>query len=243
MKKLLILAGVFLFGYTARVLPFETYNIKANAGGEVVKTCKNLEAKNIKNRLIVKLDDNQERIELNNTISQINILTEEIKNQKEIVKLKKDTYNRYKKLSTKSKDEKNMKYYDFIGAENQLLALKSNLSNLISQKNKLLDIINRKNIKFSGYLSEITVSKDGYAAPGMIIAKGFDISKEKLYIYVPVDNTENINNKKVYINNKISKFKIYKIWKTPDSKYITSYKVELTGRGLKFGNVVNVSFH
>jgi len=77
----------------------------------------------------------------------------------------------------------------------------------------------------------------------MTVARGYDISKQKLYIYVPIDKIDSIKNKKVYINKKRSNFKIYKIWKIPDDKYITSYKVELIGKGLKFGDIVNVSFH
>jgi len=242
MKKLIIFIAVVLFGYSARVEPFDAYNIKASVGGRVVETYKNLENKNIKNALIIKLDDKQELIELENIKKQIEILKKKIENQKEIVKRKKSIYEKYKNLKTKSLETKNMKFYDYINAENQLLSLKSSLSSLIANKEKLQDIINKKNIKYTGYLSEITVSKNDYAAPGMTVAKGYDISRQKLYIYVPINKIDTIKNKKVYINNKLSNFKIYKTWIVPDSKYITSYKVELVGSGLKFGDIVDVEF-
>jgi len=242
MKKLIIFVAVLLFGYSARVEPFDTYNIKASVGGKVIKTYKNLEDENLKNSLIVKLDDKQELIELKNIKNQIKILKQKIENQKEIVKRKKSIYERYKNLKTKSLETKNMKFYDYINAKNQLLTLQSSLSNLIANKEKLQDIINKKNIKYTGYLSEITVSKDDYVAPGMIVAKGYDISRQKLYIYVPINKIDTVKNKKVYINNKLSNFKIYKIWIVPDSRYITSYKVELVGNGLKFGDIVDVEF-
>jgi len=240
MKKSIIFLAVLLFGYYARVEPFDTYNIKASVGGEVVATYKNLENRNLNNDLIVKLDDKQDKIQLNNTINQIEILKNEIKNQAEVVKRKKSIYERYKNLKTKSVEAKNLKFYDYINAKNQLLNLKSQLSNLIATRDKLKDIIDKKNIRYTGYLSEISVSKDDYVAPGMLVAKGYDISKQKLYIYVPIDKISSIKNKKVYINKKPGNFKIYKIWKVPDSKYITSYKVELIGSGLRFGDIVDV---
>ena len=242
MKKLILFLSVFLFGYEAKIQPFETFVIKAAVGGEVIKTYKNLEAKNLKNALIVKLDDKVERANLKNIKNQIDILKKEIKNQQEIVQRKKSIYLRYRKLSSKSVEQKDMKFYDYIASFNQLLNLKSNLSNLNDQAVKIKDLIDKKNIKFSGYLYEITVSKDNYVAPGIQVGLGFDISKEKIDIFVPIDKINYIKNKTVYINGKKSDFKIYKIWNMTDTKYITSYKVELVGKGLKLGNIVKVEF-
>ena len=242
MKKLILFLAVVLFGYEAKVEPFDTYVIKASVGGEVIKTNKNLEAKNLKNALIVKLDDKVEIADLKNIQNQIDILKREIKNQQEIVKRKKAIYLRYKKLSSKSVEQKNVKFYDYMASFNQLLNLKSNLSNLNDQKVKIKDLLNKKNIKFSGYLYEITVSKGDYVAPGVKIALGYNISKEKIDIFIPIDKINSIKNKVIYINGKKSGFKIYKIWNMTDTKYITSYKVELVGKGLKLGNIVKVEF-
>jgi len=242
MKKLILFLSVFLFGYEAKVQPFETFVIKAAVSGEVIKTYKNLEAKNLKNVLIVKLDDKVERANLKNIKNQIDFLKEEIKNQEEIVKRKKSIYLRYQKLSSKSVEQKDMKFYDYIASFNQLLNLKSNLSNLNDQAVKIKDLIDKKNIKFSGYLYEITVSKNDYVAPGIQVGLGYDISKEKINIFVPIDKINYIKNKTVYVNGKKSNFKIYKIWNITDTKYITSYKVELVGKGLKLGNIVKIEF-
>ena len=242
MKRLILFLAVFLFGYEAKVQPFETFVIKAAVGGEVIKTYKNLEAKSLKNALIVKLDDKVEKANLKNIKNQIDFLKEEIKNQEEIVKRKKSIYLRYQKLSSKSVEQKDMKFYDYIASFNQLLNLKKSLSNLNDQTVKIKDLIDKKNIKFSGYLYKITVSKDDYVAPGMQVGLGYDISKEKIDIFVPVGEKNYIKNKIVYINGKKSDFKIYKIWNMTDTKYITSYKVELVGKGLKLGNIVKVEF-
>ncbi len=59
---------------------------------------------------------------------------------------------------------------------------------------------------------------------------------------MPINKIDLIKNKVVYINGKKSNFKISKIYKVTDPKYITSYKVELIGNGLKFGDVVRINF-
>jgi len=238
MKKILwMLIGVFLFGYSAKVEPFDKFNIKASVGGKVIEANKDLEAKDV-NEVIIKLDDTTEKIDIKNIQNQINILKEEIKNQEEIVKRKFETYKRYQKLKTKSLEEKNLKFYDYMAAKNQLLNLKSQLSNLIANKNKLKDIINKKNIKANGYIEKIFVNKGDYVAPGALVAVVDNIKKQKITIYVPI--SEDIKNKSVYINGKKSNFKIYKVWRVPDSEYITSYKVEIVGKGLKLSEIVKI---
>ena len=236
-----IIVAVFLYGYSAKVEPFEIYKIKSAVNGSVVFYEKKAEA-NLFKGLLVKIDDNNEKIELENLKTQANLLKEEIKNQEEIVKRKYDTYKRYQKLKTKSVEEKNMKFYDYINAKNQLISLKTQLSNLNANIKKLIDTINKKNIKVSGYVNKIYVKTGDYVAPGSLIAEIDDITKQKLTLYVPINEIDKIANSVIYINNRPSGFEIYKIWRVPDDKYVTSYKVELIGSGLKIGEIVNVEF-
>ena len=243
MRYLLLFVLVFyLFAYDGKVEPIATFNIKALANGPVVFANKNLEAKNLNNELILKIDDKVELAELKDINNQIDILKKEIENKKEVVKKKKELYERYKVLRSKSLQEKDMKFFDYINAKNQLLNLQKELSSLKNQKIKIKDLIDKKNIKFSGYLYSILVEKGDYVGIGTPVALGYDISKEKIDIYVPIDKIDEVKNKIVYINSKKSNFKISKIYKVTDTKYITSYKVELTGNGLKIGEVVRVDF-
>lgn len=242
MKKFFILlSAIVLFAFNARVEPFDVFLIKSSVAGSVTAIKKEVEAKEYKG-IIVKIDDKQEQIELKNLKTQAKFLKEEIKNQELIVKRKYDTYKRYEELKTKSLDEKNIKFYDYISAKNQLINLKTQLNNTLSSIEKLKDTINKKNIIVNGYINKILVNKGDYIAPGTPIVEVDDIKKQKLVIYVPIDEIENIKNKKIYINNKPSNFRVYKVWVVPDSKYITSYKVELIGSGLKLGEIVKVSF-
>jgi len=243
MKKLIFLmVTVFLFAYEAKVEPFEVYKIKSSVAGEVVQSNKNLEATKVKNALIVKIDDKQNIIDLKNMQAQVKILNEEIINERAIVKRKKRVYEKYKTLKTKSQTEKDLKFYDYMGALNQLLNLQSQFNNTLANIEKLKDTINKKNIKASGYVYKIYVNRGDYVAPGILIADVYDISKQKLTIYVPINEINSIKNKKVYINGKLGDFKISKIWNVPDTQYVTSYKVELIGKGLKFGDIVKVEF-
>ena len=235
---LILFVGV-LFAYEAQVQPFEKYNITSSVAGKVIESKKEKEA-NIYNGVIVKIDQVQDLIDLKNINSQIELTKKEIDNQKKVVKRKFDIYKKYESLKTKSEEAKNLKFYDYIAAKNQLISLNSKLNDLISKRDKLKDTIDKKNIKVSGYIEAVLVKKGEYVAPGKIIAVVDDISKQKLTIYVPINEIENIKNKKIYINGKIGSFKIYKIWKVPDSKYITSYKVELVGKGLKIGEIVKI---
>ena len=242
MKYLLLFFSVVLFAYEAKVEPVHTYHIKAAVNGIVIKSAKNFEGKNISDKLIIRLDDNLEKSELENIENQIEILKKQIKNQIEIVKRKKALYEKYKQLKSKSIEQKDMKFFDYISAKNQLLNLQNQLNSLYTQQDKIKDILDKKNIRFSGYLYSVNVEKGDYVNIGRELALGYDISKQKLDIYVPIEKIDEIKNKKIYINGKKSNFKISKIWNVTDTKYITSYKVELIGNGLKFGEVVKIDF-
>jgi len=243
MKYILYLVlAVFAFSYEAKVEPFDVYKIKSSVAGKIVKSNKTLEAKTINNVVIAKIDDKQNIIDLKNLTLQAKILKEEIANQNETVKRKKTVYEKYKRLKTKSQTQKDLKFYDYTASLNQLLNLKSQLNNTLANIEKLKDIIDKKSIKANGYVYKVYVNKGDYAAPGMLIADVYDVSKQKLTIFVPIDEIDSIKNKKIYINSKPSGFKIYKIWNVPDSQYVTSYKVELIGNGLKFGEIVKIEF-
>jgi len=242
MKKMIVLLAVILFAYDAKVEPYEVYKIKAAASGEVVYANKKAESKLLDNVLIVKIDDTKDKINLRNLNSQIELLKSQIKNQQEIVNRKLAIYKRYKNLRTKSQEQKDMKFFDYVNAKNALLNLKTQLANLIAQRDSTLDTINKKNIKVNGYLYKIYVTAGDFVTNGKEVAEVDDVSKQKLTIYVPIDKIEEIKNKPVYINGNPSDFKIEKIWIVPDSKYVTSYRVDLVGSGLRFGEIVKVEF-
>ncbi|NPA10937.1 MAG: hypothetical protein GXO62_01685 [Epsilonproteobacteria bacterium] len=237
MKILIFLISV-LFAYEAKVQPYEIYQIKSKASGSVVYANEELEGREINNTKVIQLDIIDDNITLNNLKKQMQLLKEQISLQKSVVEKKYSTYQKYLHLRTKSAQEKNLKYYDYAAAKSQLITLKSNLSNLEANYLKTKDIINKKNIILSGYLYKLYVKKGSFVGMGAPVADIADISKQKLIIYIPVNKTDIPKSLKI----KGHIFKVTKIWKIPDSKYITSYKVELVGSGLKIGEIVKVEF-
>ena len=69
-----------------------------------------------------------------------------------------------------------------------------------------------------------------------------DIDKVKIAVFVPIDKIDTIKSKKIYINDKVSNFKIDKIYKVADKKYVTSYKVEIIGKYPNISDIVKVEF-
>jgi ribosomal protein L10 len=187
----------------------------------------------------VRLDDSDELINLANLKESLKVLEKEYENLYEVVKRKKEIYEKYKKLTTKSQIEKDLKFFDYMNNFNQLLNLKSQIINTKFNIKKLKNTISKKRIKATGYVNKIYVNKDDYVVPGSLIAEINDLSKQKLIVYVPID--EKIG-KYVYINGKKSNFKIYKKWRVTDSNFVTSYKIEIVGNGLKWGEIVRVDF-
>jgi hypothetical protein len=95
---------------------------------------------------------------------------------------------------------------------------------------------------FLSHKTGIDVNKGDYIVPGSLLATTMDINKVKLDIYVPINKISTIKNKKIYINGKISDFKINKIYKVADEKFVTSYKVEIVGKYPTISDIVKVEF-
>jgi multidrug resistance efflux pump len=243
MKKVYIslIAGSLLFGYYGKVEPYQTYNIKSDVSGKVVEVNKSAEATNYKG-IVIQIDDYQNKIDLKNLKIQLKNFQNILKSQTEIMNKKKKTYEIYKTLKTKSEFDKDLKFYDY---QNSLIALnqtKNTISNLKAQIAKLKDTISKKSIKFNNYIYKIDVNKGDFLNPAMRVATTMDLSKIKIDIYVPIDKIDTIKNKTIYINSKPSDFKIDKIYKVADEKYVTSYKVEIIGKYPKISDVVKVEF-
>ena len=236
-----LIASSLLFGYYGKVEPFQTYNIKSDVSGKVIDVNKSSEGTNYKG-IVIKIDDYQNRIDLQNLQNQLKNYKSILSSQQEIVDKKYKTYQIYKTLKTKSQIDKDLKFYDY---QNSLIALnqtKNTISNLQAQIAKLKDTIQKKNISFKNYIYKIDVNKGDYVNFSTPLATTMDIRKVKINIFIPINKIVSIKNKKIYINGKLSNFKIDKIYKVADSKYVTSYKVEIVGQYPKISDIVKVEF-
>jgi CYTH domain-containing protein len=235
------LAFTFSFAYYAKVEPIESYVIKSDVSGKVIDVNRSAVATNYKG-VVIKVDSYQDEVNLKNYQNQVKNLRNILKAQKEIMLRKKATYESYKKLKSKSTYEKNLKFYEYANSLIAYNQTKNSISNLKAKMATLKDTISKKHIKFKNYIYEIDVHKGDYLNFGTLIAKTMDLSKKKLYIYVPIEKIDSIKNKKVYINSKLSNFKIAYIQKIADSKFVTSYKVKLVGNYPKCSEIVKVEF-
>ena len=236
-----LVASSLVFGYYAKVEPLNIYNIKSDISGKIVEVNKSCEARSCQN-IVIKVDDYQDRINLQNLKTQLKNFKKILKSQIQILNKKKKIYEVYKKLNSKSQLDKDMKFYDY---QNSLIAVaqtKNTISNIKAQLLNLEDVVKKKNISFSHYIYKIDVNKGDYIVPGSLLATTMDINKVKLDIYVPINKISTIKNKKIYINGKISDFKIDKIYKVADEKFVTSYKVEIVGKYPTISDIVKVEF-
>jgi len=237
----LVSIATSLFAYYGKVEPINSYVIKSDITGKVVDVNRSSIATNYKG-VVIRIDDYQDKINLKNYQKQIKNLREILESQFDIMKRKKEIYESYKNLKSKSSYEKNLKFFDY---QNSLIAYnqtKNNISNVEAKIKSLKDTISKKNISFKNYIYEINVNRGDYVTFGKILAKTMDLSEAKIYIYVPINEINSIKNKKIYINSKLSNFKIAYIEKVADSKFVTSYKVKLVGKYPTFSKIVNIEF-
>jgi hypothetical protein len=229
------------FGYYSKVEPINSYVIKSDITGKVVDVNRSAVATNYRG-IVIKIDDYKDKIDLKNDENQLQNLKKILKTEKENMLRKKTTYEIYKNLKSKSIYEKNLKFYDYSSSLITYNQTKNSISNLEAQIATLKNTISKKNISFKNYIYEINVHRGDYLNFGSLIAKTMDLSKKKLYVYVPINKINSIKNKKIYINSKLSNFKIAYIEKVADSKFVTSYKVKLIGNYPICSQIVKVEF-
>jgi len=219
MKRILtsiIFLGTVCFAseYYAKATPINTYNVKSSVSGKVVYVNNEIESKNATNSLIVKIDDKVNKIDLQQ--SQM-----KLKNLEEILKLEKGTLESYKKVSSKSKfDKDNQKI--------KILNIESSISDIKTRIETLQDSIQNKNLSEKDtYVFDIAVEIGDYVNPGTSLYTAMDLSYGKLEIFIPINDAKSITTKDIYLNGKKSDLKISKLYRVADVKHISSYKCEI----------------
>ncbi len=219
-----------LLDYYAKVEPINTYNVKSSVSGKVVFVNKDFESKNVENIIVVKIDDKVNKIDLEQ--SKI-----KLKNLKEVLKLEEGTLKSFKRVSSKSKfDRDNQKI--------KILNIASSISDLETKIATLKDTIKNKNLNEKNtYLYDIAVEVGDYVNPGSVLYSAMNLSQGKLEIFVPISDIDTIKEKTIYINGKQTDLKISKLHTVADTKHISSYKVEIIIPTPKqFSSLVKVEF-
>ncbi len=226
----------------AKLEPVETYLIKSEVSGKVVFADESKEGQIGGFAPIVKIDDyvdKEQREALNvalDVLKETLLLTNEmIENQKRVYLHDKNYYERIKELKTKSKTEKDRIFATMTASKNQLISLKEKKMTLKReiaetryQLAQLNDRIEKKSVGAEGlYIYKVAVRKGDYVNPGVLLFTAMDTKRGKLVLFLDADEVENLDSKKIYLNEKETDLKFSKVLKIADNVHISSYRAEI----------------
>jgi len=239
MKKILFL-GIFSIStlsaieYSTLVEPYQKYEQKADISGKVLFSDFTQEKSiNNHNRTIILIDDIQNKINLNSLLEKEKLLQKSIILEKSILTSIRNSHN-------KSMLEKNKEELNFI-------SMKQNLNDVSKNILDIRDIISRKNIVIpkNMYLDKIFIRKNSFVNMNTVLFDYYDISKQKIILFVITEDYKNISKKEIFINGKLNtNFKINKKSLIKDDNNLGTYEIELTSdiQEFGFGDVVKVEF-
>ncbi|SFV61064.1 hypothetical protein MNB_SV-3-1047 [hydrothermal vent metagenome] len=241
---LLFLIPLLIFSkvHYAKVEPYEHVMVKSSVSGLVLEADVRAEGTMVEGKSIVHIDDRLDRLNLASVKKSVFLLHQMLDINKDIAKSLKSSmerqeeyYHRINKLSTASKTQKDNAYNVFASAKTQYLGIKEKIVNLEKQIldinykiAQLEDIVLKKSLVLEHkYLYKLMVRKGDFVAPGSVLAQVMDTSRAKLVLFLETDEVENIEKKILYLDNKKTDYKVNKIWKVSDEKFISSYRAEI----------------
>lgn len=241
---LLLFTPLFIFAkvHYAKVEPYESVVLKSAVSGLVTEVDLDAEGSMVTSKRVIHLDDNLDKINLEDAKKSIKLLEKMLGINQEIatslngtVKRQESYYSRISRLSTASKTQKDNAYSSFTSAKTQYLSTSEKIVSLEKQildmKYKvaqLKDSISKKSVVLENkYLYKLIVRKGDFVAPGSPLAQVEDASKAKLVLFLEPEELEDIEQKIVYIDGKKTEYKVNKVWRVADEKFISSYRAEI----------------
>ncbi|WP_373029041.1 hypothetical protein [Sulfurovum sp.] len=217
MKILLLLfTPLFIFAkvHYAQVEPYESVTLKSAVSALVMDVDLEAEGSVVDQKRVIYLDDRLDKINLKTSRENLLILHETLKRQESY-------FQRIDKLKTASTTQKDNAFYSFASAKTQYLDMQYKIA-------QLEDSIEKKSIVLHHmYLYEIMVRKGDYVAPGSPLARVVDASRAKLVLFLEPSELEQIGQKMVYLNGEKTEYKVDKVWRVADEKFISSYRAEI----------------
>ncbi len=217
MKILLLLfTPLFIFAkvHYAQVEPYESVTLKSAVSALVMDVDLEAEGSVVDQKRVIYLDDRLDKINLKTSRENLLILHETLKRQESY-------FQRIDKLKTASTTQKDNAFYSFASAKTQYLDMQYKIA-------QLEDSIEKKSIVLHHmYLYEIMVRKGDYVAPGSSLARVVDASRAKLVLFLEPSELEQIGQKMVYLNGEKTEYKVDKVWRVADEKFISSYRAEI----------------
>ena len=245
--------------YYAKTEPKIEYVIKSEVSGRVLFVNEDLEGRVSKGEILVRIDDFADKVNLRNKKNRLKSskivlksINQSLKNLQAILRIKEKNFQKINSLKSRSIFEKDLEKVALLNIKNsyqQMLQQKqqtlSTISDFDTQIKILQDNIKKKSIfvKKGFYIYSIDIKKDDFLSVGRVVLKTADLSQAKLTIFVDVDESKEIQNKQIFIDEQKTNYKIDKIWKVADSKNISSYRVEiLIDKPKKFSKLKKIYF-
>lgn len=217
MKILLLLFTpllIFAKVHYAKVEPYESVVLKSAVSALVMDVDLESEGQMIDSKRVIYLDDSLDKINLETSRENLLILRETLKRQESY-------FQRIDKLKTASTTQKDNAFYSFASSKTQYMDMQYKIA-------QLEDSIEKKSIVLHDmYLYEIMVRKGDYVTPGSPLARVVDASRAKLVLFLEPAELEQIGKKRVYLNGEKTDYKVDKVWRVADEKFISSYRAEI----------------
>ena len=262
MKYILILflpISVFAKIHYAKVEPFESITLKSAVSAQVTMAKIDLEGRKISNSTLIKLDDKLDRIKIKSSKSSLQLINSMLKINQQILssinesmQRQKSYYQRIESIVSASKTQKDNAFYNYNNSKTQYFSTKEKIDSLKKQRldlqyeiSRLKDSLSKKTITIKNkFLNKILVHKGDYVNMGTPLAELKNLTSAKLVLFLEINELKDIKNKTIYIDDKKTKYKISKIWKVTDEKYISSYRTEIVIKNPKesFSKLLKVEF-
>ena len=233
---------VFAKVHYAKVEPYESVVLKSAVSGLVVDVDLDAEGTLVNDKRVIHIDDALDKTNLEDTKKSSALLEKMLGINQEIasslagtVKRQEGYFKRISKLSTASKTQKDNAYSAFTSAKTQYLSTKEKIISLEKQildmqykASQLEDILVKKSIiPQKKYLYKLLVRKGDYVAPGTALAELQDASRAKLVLFLEPEELVGTDDKVIYLDGKRTEYKIGKVWRVADEKFISSYRAEI----------------
>jgi hypothetical protein len=241
---ILLIFPYFLWAevHYAKVEPYETIVLKSSVNALVLSVDMASEGEMIREKEIIVLDSFLDKRKLKSSKDTRVLLKKMLLLNKDIaqslnntLKRKESYYQRLNKLSTASKTQKDNAYTAFsstktqyLGSKEKLLTLENQIIDLDYTIVAMEDSIQKKSIiVHDKYIYKIFVRKGDFVNAGAKLLEIKDMSRGKLILFLDEEEFVDIEHKIIYLDNKKSDYKIDKIWRVSDEKFISSYRAEL----------------
>ena len=226
----------------AKVEPYQSVILKSAVSGLITNINLDLEGKIVTSERVIHIDDKLDILNLNDSKQNIVLLKDMFKLNKDIadtlknaMQRQKEYFRRISKLSTASKTQKDNAYSAFSSAKTQYLSTKEKIISLQKQildmefkVSQLNDTIEKKSVVLKNkYLYELLVSVGDFVSPGAPMARVDDASRAKLVLFLEAEELDELASKSIYFDGNKTEYKVDKVWKVADEKYISSYKAEI----------------